>query len=117
MRDTESNVETSESKLNVEESNASRAPKSKTKSKNTTRTSQIITGKTIPQIDNYDNAIIEKYLKSKPIVEISWNERQLGEISLKQCEVALNSIGAADYQTTSKHFSPNTSTIIWYWIG
>ena len=41
------------------------------------------------QIENCDSSI-QKYLKNEPVVEISWNERQLGELSLKKCRVLID---------------------------
>jgi len=66
----------------------------------------------MPLIEKEGEAITERYLGAQPVVQISWNERQLGEISLKQCEVALNSIAATDFEGSSKKLTPNTNSII-----
>jgi len=101
-----------DSKSNADESDASRAPKSKTKATDTTSSIEQVDGKKIPPIENHESAINEKYLKSQPVVEISWNDRQLCEIILKKCEVALDSILASDPEGKSKKLSPNTNKII-----
>ena len=63
----------------------------------------------------HDIPTINDHLKVQPVVEISWNERQMGEINLKRCEVTLNSIGAAGFQgkqcLLAKEPSTNTKAI------
>ena len=101
-----------DSKYKAEECDASRAPKSKTKAKDTINSIQNVEEKKLPPIENQDNATTEKYLKSHPVVEISWNERQLGEISLKNCEVVIDPILHSDPKGNSKKLTPNTKKIV-----
>lgn len=101
-----------DSKSKVEECDASRAPKSKTKAKDTINSIQNVEEKKLPPIENQNNATTEKYLKSHPVVEISWNGRQLGEISLKNCEVVIDPILDSDPKGNSKKLTPNTKKIV-----
>ena len=43
---------------------------------------------------------IKDDLRVQPVVEISWNERQMGEINLKKCEVVLNALPKSDFKKT-----------------
>jgi len=77
---------------------AFRASKSKTRTTDKTSSIQHLNRKNIPVIKHQDNAITARYLKSQPFVGISRQERQMGEISLKKCEVALDFLLVSELQ-------------------
>jgi hypothetical protein len=100
-------------KSNINEEDTSKITRSKTKSEDPVNTNKPKTNdeKMVSQnAKNNDVPTIKDHLKVQPVVEISWNERQLGEINLKRCEVTLNSIEAADFQG-SPHLLPKEPTL------
>ena len=100
----------------VDNSHVSRAPRSKTKAKKDFAIKAQERNKNDAQIESVKenrNFSSNKYtLGVQPVVEISWNERQLGEISLKRCNVEVNSMLLASFQGTPKALSPKTNLVI-----
>ena len=100
----------------MDNSHVSRAPRSKTKAKKDFAIKAQERNKNDAQIESVKenrNFSSNKYtLGVQPVVEISWNERQLGEISLKRCNVEVNSMLVASFQGTPKALSPKTNLVI-----
>ena len=93
----------------------SRAPRSKTKLKkdcpaNNQQPVEKEEDKKIAEPSNVK--AIEDCLKAQPVVKISWNERNLGEIILKQCDVKVPSMKSPDILKMATKITPKTHKVI-----
>ena len=93
----------------------SRAPRSKTKLKkdcplNNQQPVEKEDDKEIAETSNVK--AIEYCLKTQPVVKISWNERNLGEIILKECDVKVKSMKSPDIMKMTTKITPKTQKVI-----
>ena len=93
----------------------SRAPRSKTKLKkdcpvNNQQPVEKEDDKEIAETSNVK--AIEYCLKTQPVVKISWNERNLGEMILKECDVKVKSMKSPDIMKMATKITPKTHKAI-----
>ena len=93
----------------------SRAPRSKTKLKkdcpaNNQHSVEKEDDKEIAETSNVK--AIEYCLKTQPVVKISWNERNLGEMILKECDVKVKSMKSPDIMKMTSKITPKTHKVM-----
>ena len=93
----------------------SRAPRSKTKLKKDcpANNQQPVEKEEDMKIAEPSNVkAIEDCLKAQPVVKITWNERNLGEMILKQCDVKVQSMKSPDILKMATKITPKTHKVI-----
>ena len=98
-----------------DDAETSRAPRSKTKLKKdcpTNNQQPVEKGEDKEIAETSNVKAIEDCLKAQPVVKISWNERNLGEMILKQCDVKVKSMKSPDIMEKITKITPKTHKVI-----
>ena len=61
--------------------------------------------------ENCDSERIESCLKANPVVEISWNERQLAETHMKNCEMVIERVDLSQLNDKSTIMTSNSKSV------